>query len=143
MEGEGLDIRNRDFSKEFQFKGLRSSGKGGQHVNKVETAVELRWNIHESKGLTHEEKRRLEKQLGRKLSRDGWLVLKAQTARTQAENRALVRKRFHAILAQALKPRKKRRPTRIPARIKAERREEKQKLSQKKGWRRSRHYPLD
>ena len=91
---------------------IRSSGPGGQNVNKLATAVQLRFDVRRSPSLTHEVRARLERLAGRRLTRDGVLVITAQRHRTQERNRddALARL-VELIRAAAVRP-TPRRPTR-------------------------------
>lgn len=107
----GQELKNRDFSPEFQFSASRSGGPGGQNVNKVNSKVELRFNIGLSNLLSEYEKQILFSQLKNKLSQDGELILTAQTERSQLKNKLVVTERFYNILATALTPKKKRKPT--------------------------------
>jgi ribosome-associated protein len=97
---------------EIQESFIRSSGPGGQNVNKLATAVQLRFDVRHSPSLSHEVRARLERLAGRRLTRDGVLVITAQRYRTQERNRddALTRL-IELIRAAAVRP-TPRRPTR-------------------------------
>lgn len=99
---------------EFQFSFVRASGPGGQNVNKVASAVELRWDLRKSIYLPVGVRLRLEALAGNRVTDDGVLIIQAQRHRTQERNRADAVERVMALCEQALyppKPRKKTRPT--------------------------------
>lgn len=89
----------------------RAGGPGGQHVNKTSTRVTLRWNVPRSRCLTEDQRQRLLSALGRRLTRDGDLVVHADGHRSQARNRELARERIASIVREALVERTPRRPT--------------------------------
>lgn len=99
----------------------RSSGPGGQHVNKTETRVTLRWNAVDSHALSGEQRRRLLAQLGSRLTRRGHVVVHAQQFRSRSRNRKLARERLAELVRDALKTRAPRVATR-PSRAQRERR---------------------
>jgi ribosome-associated protein len=101
-------IVKRPFEQEFIVSTSRSSGPGGQHVNKTETKVELRFHIESSKLLTDEEKELVKEKLKRRINEEGYLIVHAQEHRSQLMNRQLAEKRFYQYLVQSLKKRKKR-----------------------------------
>ncbi|MFC6788843.1 alternative ribosome rescue aminoacyl-tRNA hydrolase ArfB [Methylobacterium komagatae] len=91
---------------------VRSSGPGGQNVNKLSTAVQLRFDVRRSRALPDAVAVRLMRLAGRRLTDDGVLVLVAQQFRTQERNRADARERLAALVAEAAVPPTPRRPTR-------------------------------
>ena len=123
--------------KELKFKAIRSSGAGGQHVNKVSSKVELSYAIQSSKGLSTAEKERLSLKLRSRLTREGMLVLQCDEARSQHKNKELVIKRFFVVLKKSLEVPKKRKPTKpskssIEKRLKSKKRDANKKVNRKK-----------
>ncbi len=117
---------------ELKFKAVRSSGAGGQHVNKVATKIELSFDINASDALSDPEKERVVLQLGHRLTKENILHLQCDESRSQHKNKALVIKRFIEILAEALKVPKKRKATK-PSKASVEKRlKHKKKAAQKK-----------
>jgi ribosome-associated protein len=93
-------------------RAARSSGPGGQHVNKTSTAVELRFDVRASTALPEDAKARLERLAGARLNAEGVIILFAQEHRSQTMNREAARERLAALLRQAAIRPKRRRATR-------------------------------
>jgi len=125
-------IKGRDFGRELIFSTSRSSGPGGQNVNKVNTKVELRFNIVESELLSTDEKALLFEKLKTKITNDGFIILTCQTERSQIRNKGLVVEKFYKIFENALKPTKKRKKAKISRATKERRLNEKKLVSEKK-----------
>ncbi|AXT18389.1 aminoacyl-tRNA hydrolase [Flavobacteriaceae bacterium AU392] len=102
---------------ELKFKAIRSSGSGGQHVNKVSSKIELQFNLSESLAFSKEEKQQLLKTLKTRLTKEHILILQCDESRSQHKNKELVKKRFLEIIRQGLIIQKKRFPTKIPRAI--------------------------
>jgi ribosome-associated protein len=105
---------------------VHSSGPGGQNVNKLSTAVQLRFDVRSSPSLPHGVAARLARLAGRRMTKDGVLVIIAQNHRTQQRNRAEAQERLLALIRQAAVPPKPRRPTK-PTRASKQRRIESKK----------------
>jgi len=90
----------------------RSGGPGGQHVNKANTRVTLRWNLRESEAPSASQRRRLEERLEGRLTRGGEILVHAARHRSRARNRELARERLAELLREALRTRRARVPTR-------------------------------
>jgi ribosome-associated protein len=114
---------------ELEERFVRSSGPGGQNVNKVSTAVELRFDVRSSPSLPGEVRVRLERLAGRRLTDEGVLVIQAQSHRTQDRNREDARERLFELIRQACVVPKRRIKTKPPRASKERRRESKAKRS--------------
>jgi len=121
---------------ELVYKAVRSSGAGGQHVNKVSSKVQLSFDLENSAAFSEEEKERLFEKLKSQLSKVGVLQMSAEDSRSQLKNRTIVTKRFFELIEKALKVQKKRKATK-PSKAAVEKRlKEKKKASEKKANRR-------
>lgn len=118
--------------RELVFKAVRSSGAGGQNVNKVSSKVILSWDCQQSEGVNQDEKELLLLKLKNRLTKEGVLILDADSTRSQIKNKDIVIDRFFNLLSEALKVEKERKPTKIPRRVIKKRKEDKIKLSLKK-----------
>lgn len=127
-----MDIREIDFSSELTFKTSRSSGKGGQHVNKTESRVELFFDVAKSQILTEEQKQKLFEIIPNRISQDGVLHIAADPDRSQLVNKKTVIEKFFQLLEKALKPQKKRKPSKPSKAAKEKRIQTKKKRSEKK-----------
>jgi len=125
-------LSGRDFSKEFLFSASRSSGPGGQNVNKVSTKVELRFDVPHSNLLSEEEKEILVNLLVKKINTEGILIIVSQSERSQLKNKEKTIGKFYALLKKSLTPKKKRKPTKPNAAAKEKRLEEKRINAEKK-----------
>jgi ribosome-associated protein len=121
--------------REIQEQFVRSSGPGGQNVNKLETAVQLRFDVRHSPSLPDGVRARLEKLAGRRLTKDGVLVIIAQRHRTQERNRADAMDRLVELVREAAVTPKRRRPTRPTAGSQKRRLETKKRRGTIKGLR--------
>jgi len=126
------EIKERELLKECVFKTSRSGGKGGQNVNKVETKVELWFNIADSEILTEEEKETLIRKLNKKLEKETIIHLQEQTERTQLKNKELLKEKFYKLVLSGFKTQKARKPTKVSKAVKAKRAENKKAKSETK-----------
>ncbi|MBO0358310.1 aminoacyl-tRNA hydrolase [Hymenobacter sp. BT186] len=121
-----------DFLPELEFQTSRSSGPGGQNVNKVESRVELRFRLPESQLLTDEQKQVLQVKLASKLTTDGELLVVAQEDRSQLRNKETALRKFHEMLTKALHKPKARKATKPSKGAVRQRLESKKKQGDKK-----------
>ncbi len=112
---------------ELQYDFSRSTGPGGQHVNKVETRVTIRFDIDASTVLDDPQRSLLKEKLRSRINKDGILRISCEESRSQAGNRELVRVRFAELVRQAITPQKKRVPTKATRASKQRRMDEKRK----------------
>ncbi|MFV8321542.1 alternative ribosome rescue aminoacyl-tRNA hydrolase ArfB [Flavobacterium sp. LB3P21] len=121
---------------ELSFKAVRSSGAGGQNVNKVSSKVVLTFDLKNSQALTEEEKLLVETKLPSRLKTDLVLILNCDEDRSQFRNKEIVTKRFLELIKNALLIPKERRPTKIPKSVIRKRIKDKKNISEIKKTRR-------
>jgi ribosome-associated protein len=130
---ESIAIDEREIEESF----IRASGPGGQNVNKLATAVQLRFDVRRSPSLPNAVSVRLQKLAGARLTKDGVLVITAQRFRTQERNRQDALDRLLEMIREAAVPPKPRRPTRPTLASKRERLDSKKRRSGIKQMRRA------
>jgi len=121
---------------EIKLSFSRSSGKGGQNVNKVSTKAEVRWQIDSSTALTDEQKAKIKKKYPNRINEMGEFIVVSQKARTQKQNRETAIHRLNKLVREALIPEKERIPTNPSKASKERRLEEKKRQAKKKKLRR-------
>jgi ribosome-associated protein len=126
-----------DFGSELQFSTSRSSGPGGQNVNKVNSKVTLKFNIPASAILSLDEKEILLRKLTTKLTTEGTLILHAQDKRSQLDNKESVLQKFEQLLKKAFEKRKARKATKPSKQAIKKRLTEKKQRGEKKQWRKN------
>ena len=117
---------------ELSFKAVRSSGAGGQNVNKVSSKVVLSFDLAHSQALTDEEKLLVETKLSYRLTTDAVLILNCDEDRSQFRNKEIVTKRFLELIKNALLVPKERKPTKIPKSVIRKRIKDKKNVSEVK-----------
>ncbi|WP_242084050.1 alternative ribosome rescue aminoacyl-tRNA hydrolase ArfB [Aestuariivivens sediminis] len=117
---------------ELAFKFIRSSGSGGQHVNKVSSKVELSFNLEASLAFNEKQRAQLLKKLKNRLTKESVLILQCDDSRSQHDNKALVINRFLELIQNALQVPKKRVSTKVPKAAIEKRLKGKRQLSDKK-----------
>jgi len=122
----------KDFSPELTYKTSRSSGAGGQNVNKVETSVTVLWHVSDSEFFSEEEKQRIQDKLKNRINADGFLFLNVSENRTQLMNKNKAIEKILEIVDKALFVPKKRIKTKPSKSQVAKRLDAKKKLSEKK-----------
>ena len=115
---------------ELSFKAVRSSGAGGQNVNKVSSKVVLSFDLNASQALNADEKALIQTKLATKLTSDNILILNCDEDRSQLKNKAIVTKRFLELIEKSLKVQKKRKPTKVPRSVIEKRIKEKRTTSE-------------
>ena len=138
-----INLRDKDFSKEIEIKASRSSGKGGQNVNKVSTKIELVFDVNASDLLNEEEKYLILQKLANRISKEGKLVLQSQESRSQFTNKEIAIEKLYNLLENALKKEKPRKKTKPSLAKKQERLQGKKVISEKKKQRNFRNFNDD
>jgi ribosome-associated protein len=134
MENMDLSPEEQNFipEEEIEFQFSRSSGKGGQNVNKVETKVEIHWNINNSKAFSEEEKEKIKQSLAKRINQEGDLIIRSEEERSQLKNRRMALEKLNEMIKEALKPEEERISTKPSKAIKERRLKEKKLISEKK-----------
>ena len=127
-----MNLENRNFESEFEFKSSRSGGKGGQNVNKVETKIELNFDVLSSNCLSEEEKGRIRAKLKNRIDKNGILRITSQSERSQFLNKSLTIEKFYELIEKALKKEKVRKKIKLSKEDREKRLKEKKKTSLKK-----------
>ena len=109
-----LNMETEKILSELSYKAIRSSGSGGQNVNKVSSKVVLTFDLNASQALTNEEKERISNKLASKLTAENLLILNCDEDRSQLKNKAIVAKRFLELIEKGLKVPKQRKATQVP-----------------------------
>ena len=117
---------------ELTFKASRSSGPGGQHVNKTSTRIELYWPLETSQAFSENQKVRLREKLHNRLTKEDILILASGETRSQLKNKEKVIKRFFTLLEEAVTPPKKRKKSKPTYTSKVKRLQSKKQHSEKK-----------
>lgn len=115
---------------ELNFKAVRSSGAGGQNVNKVSSKVVLTFDLNASQALNEEEKALIETKLATKLTSENLLILNCDEDRSQLKNKAIVTKRFLDLIERSLIVPKKRKATKVPKSVVEKRLKDKSTVSE-------------
>ncbi len=129
-------IYGNELDSELNFSFSKSSGPGGQNVNKVNTKVELRFAIDKSSILEETEKQILKVKLAKQLNSEGELIIVVQETRSQLKNKQKAVDKFYELINSALKPIKKRKVTKVSRAAKEKRLKQKQVQAEKKSRRR-------
>jgi ribosome-associated protein len=122
---------------EIRLRTSRSGGPGGQNVNKVETRVEAMWDLDGSTAFTDAQKARIRSELHTRVGADGTIRVVSQRHRSQSRNREAAIERLRELVAQALRPRRKRRATRPTPAARESRMESKRRRAETKRDRRA------
>jgi ribosome-associated protein len=121
---------------EPEYKAVRSSGAGGQNVNKVSSKVVLTFTLATSEALSDDEKALIAQKLATRLNAQGQIVLQCDEDRSQLRNKTIVKRRFIDLLENALTVQAERKPTKVPRGVIKKRIENKRRASEKKQFRR-------
>lgn len=126
----------QELEREFNFKAIRSSGSGGQHVNKVATKIELSFSVSESSVLSEDQKSLIIEKLSNRLTKEHVLILQCGETRSQLKNKRIAISRAFSVLEAALEVKAKRKPTKVPKSVIKKRLKNKKIQSEKKANRR-------
>lgn len=125
-------MNKEKLTSELKFKAIRSSGAGGQHVNKVSSKVELTFNVLTSEGLQEEEKELICNNLSAKLTKEKLLIITCQESRSQHRNKELIIERFFNIIEKSLIVPKVRKKKKLSKLARQKRLDAKKRVSEKK-----------
>lgn len=128
-------ITSAELLPELEFSTSRSSGPGGQNVNKVSTKVIIRWNLLHSTLITDEQKMVLLNKLSGQLTREGELIINSQESRSQLQNKELALEKLDTLLRKAMTKPKARKATKPTKSSKVKRVDNKKRHAEKKQWR--------
>ncbi len=127
-----MSVRDINFEPELVFTASRSSGKGGQHVNKVSTKIELSFDVQSSGLLDPEQKELLFQKISSRINKEGVLKIVVQESRSQAENKRLAIEKFYGLLERSFRKEKPRVATRQSKAAQEKRLQKKKIHSEKK-----------